>query len=130
MAALPLDPMYSRTVLAALELGCAADVLTIIAMLGAENIFVVPKDKKAEAAQARANFSSPYGDHLALLNVWNSWHVAQRSTDWCFDNFISARAMKKVSVRIVVCLPFALSSLLRRTFASSWCPTAQTWGER
>ena len=104
MAALPIDPMYSRTVLAALELGCAEEVLTIIAMLGAESIFVVPRDKKAEAAQARANFSSPYGDHLALLNVWNSWNVAQRSSDWCFDNFVSLRALKKVSVRIAYLL--------------------------
>ena len=99
MAALPLDPMYSRTVHAALELGCADEVLTIIAMLGADNVFVVPRDKKTEAAAARANFSSPYGDHLALLNVWNSWNVAQRSSAWCFDNFVSMRALKKVSVR-------------------------------
>ena len=39
MAQLPLDPPLSRTLLAADELRCLPEALTVVAMLSAESIF-------------------------------------------------------------------------------------------
>lgn len=34
------------------------------------------------------------GDHIALLNVYNSWKENDYSKQWCSDNFIQFRSMK------------------------------------
>lgn len=40
MVALPLEPALARALLAAAELGCVPDMLTVAAMLSAESIFM------------------------------------------------------------------------------------------
>lgn len=40
MVALPLDPALARALLEASELGCVPDMLTVVAMLSAESIFM------------------------------------------------------------------------------------------
>ena len=35
------------------------------------------------------------GDHLALMNVFNSWQDCDYSTQWCFENFVQHRTMKQ-----------------------------------
>jgi pre-mRNA-splicing factor ATP-dependent RNA helicase DHX16 len=63
-------------------------------------IFYSPKDKKVHAEQARKNFFRPGGDLLGLLAVWDSWVETDYSTQWCYENFIQYRSMKKArSVR-------------------------------
>ena len=37
----------------------------------------------------------PGGDHLTLLNVYNQWAETDYSTQWCFENFIQYRSMKR-----------------------------------
>ena len=32
---------------------------------------------------------------MTLLNVWNAWAETQHSTQWCFENFIQVRSMRK-----------------------------------
>lgn len=38
----------------------------------------------------------PESDHLTFLNVYMQWRLHRYSTKWCNDNFIHAKAMKKV----------------------------------
>ena len=40
MAALPLEPMYSKAILVAEELGCSAEVLTLVSSLSVDSIFL------------------------------------------------------------------------------------------
>lgn len=53
------------------------------------------KEKKIHADNARKSFFRPGGDHLALLNVFNSWAENGYSQNWCFENFIQIRSLKR-----------------------------------
>ncbi len=54
MAEFPLDPPVSKMLIASVDLGCSDEVLTIIGMLSAQNIFYRPREKQAQApARAR-----------------------------------------------------------------------------
>lgn len=76
---------------------CADDVITIVAMLDAGNaIFYRPKDRAVHADNARANFvRGKPGDHLALMDVYNQWVSTGYSTQWCYENYVQVRSMKK-----------------------------------
>lgn len=75
---------------------CVEQILTITAMLSVNNaIFYRPKDKVVHADNARVNFFRPGGDHLTLLNVYDQWVETGYSTQWCFENFIQHRSMKR-----------------------------------
>uniref|UniRef100_A0A6Q2ZLN6 RNA helicase n=1 Tax=Esox lucius TaxID=8010 RepID=A0A6Q2ZLN6_ESOLU len=90
MAELPVDPMLSKMIL------CSEQVLTIAAMLSVNNsIFYRPKDKVVHADNARQNFVVPGGDHMVLLNVYTQWAESGYSTQWCYENFIQFRSMKR-----------------------------------
>ncbi|XP_041649434.1 pre-mRNA-splicing factor ATP-dependent RNA helicase DHX16 [Cheilinus undulatus] len=96
MAELPVDPMLSKMVLASEQYKCSEEVLTIAAMLSVNNsIFYRPKDKVVHADNARMNFVVPGGDHLVLLNVYTQWVESGYSTQWCYENFIQFRSMRR-----------------------------------
>ncbi|XP_064405869.1 pre-mRNA-splicing factor ATP-dependent RNA helicase DHX16-like [Halichondria panicea] len=96
MAEFPVGPMLSKMLLAAENYSCTEEILTITAMLSVNNsIFYRPKDRIVYADNARANFFRPGGDHLTLLNVYTEWVETDFSMQWCFDNFIQYRSMKR-----------------------------------
>ena len=65
-------------------------------MLSVNNsIFYRPKDKVVHADTARVNFFLPGGDHITLMNVYNQWEETSYSTQWCYENFIQHRSMKR-----------------------------------
>src|SRR5207248_10674688 len=70
-------------------------LLTIVAMLSVQTVFYRPKEKQTQADQKKAKFHDPHGDHLTLLNVYNSWKQNKFSNPWCFENFIQARSMRR-----------------------------------
>ncbi|XP_074655901.1 pre-mRNA-splicing factor ATP-dependent RNA helicase DHX16-like isoform X2 [Tubulanus polymorphus] len=96
MAEFPVDPMLSKMILASEKYKCSDEILSITAMLSVNNsIFYRPKDKIVHADTARQNFFKPGGDHLTLLNVYNQWVETDYSTQWCYENFIQHRSMKR-----------------------------------
>ncbi|KAM3613919.1 uncharacterized protein V6R79_007063 [Siganus canaliculatus] len=96
MAELPVDPMLSKMILASEQYKCSDEVLTIAAMLSVNNsIFYRPKDKVVHADNARMNFVVPGGDHMVLLNVYTQWVESGYSTQWCYENFIQFRSMRR-----------------------------------
>ncbi|XP_067456862.1 pre-mRNA-splicing factor ATP-dependent RNA helicase DHX16 [Thunnus thynnus] len=96
MAELPVDPMLSKMILASEQYKCSEEVLSIAAMLSVNNsIFYRPKDKVVHADNARMNFVVPGGDHLVLLNVYTQWVESGYSTQWCYENFIQFRSMRR-----------------------------------
>ena len=52
MAEFPLEPPMSKMLIASVDLGCSEEVLTIIGMLSAQNIFYRPREKQAQARHA------------------------------------------------------------------------------
>jgi len=96
MAEFPCDPMMAKMLLASEKYKCATEILSIAAMLSNNaSIFYRPKDKIIHADTARKNFFVPGGDHLTLLNVYNQWAETDYSTQWCYENFIQHRSMKR-----------------------------------
>ncbi|CCU75879.1 Putative ATP-dependent RNA helicase [Blumeria hordei DH14] len=95
MADFPMDPSMAKVVIAAVNLGCCEEILSIVAMLSLPTVFYRPKEKQAQADQKKSKFHDPHGDHLTLLNVYNSWKQNKFANPWCFENFIQARSMRR-----------------------------------
>lgn len=95
MADFPMEPSLAKVLIAATDLGCSDEILSIVAMLNLPTIFYRPKEKQQQADQKKAKFHDPHGDHLTLLNVYNAWKQSGFSAPWCFENFIQARSMKR-----------------------------------
>ncbi|KAG1347828.1 pre-mRNA-splicing factor ATP-dependent RNA helicase DEAH1 [Cocos nucifera] len=97
MAEFPLDPMLSKMIVASDKYKCSEEIISIASMLSVGNsIFYRPKDKQVHADNARMNFhTGNVGDHIALLNVYNSWKETDYSTQWCYENYIQVRSMKR-----------------------------------
>lgn len=93
MAAFPLDPRFTNLLLSAEQLGCTEEMLTIVALLTAENVFQIPstKDKLEEANQVHKKFQAPEGDLLTLLNVWRAFRNSAGSPGWCRSQFLIPR---------------------------------------
>lgn len=96
MAEFPVDPMMAKMLLASEKYKCSEEVVAIAAMLSVNGaIFYRPKDKIIHADTARKNFNHMHGDHLSLLQVYNQWAESDYSTQWCYENFIQFRSMKR-----------------------------------
>ncbi|XP_050204764.1 pre-mRNA-splicing factor ATP-dependent RNA helicase DEAH1-like isoform X2 [Mercurialis annua] len=97
MAEFPLDPMLSKMIVASDKYKCSDEIISIAAMLSIGNsIFYRPKDKQVHADNARLNFhTGNVGDHIALLKVYSSWKETNYSTQWCYENYIQVRSMKR-----------------------------------
>ncbi|RUS25213.1 P-loop containing nucleoside triphosphate hydrolase protein [Jimgerdemannia flammicorona] len=95
MAEFPLDPPLAKMLILSVDLGCSDEILTVVAMLNAQNIFYRPKEKQTQADAKKAKFHQPEGDHLTLLTVYNAWKAGKFSNAWCFENFIQARSMRR-----------------------------------
>ena len=97
MAEFPLDPMLSKTLVASDQYGCSEEVATVCCMLSSGNtIWYRPKDKLQLADHAHQAFHlGGVGDHLALMNVYNQWADAEYSAQWCFENFVQVRSMRR-----------------------------------
>ncbi|KAI7754434.1 hypothetical protein M8C21_019224, partial [Ambrosia artemisiifolia] len=97
MADFPLDPMLSKMIVASDKYRCSDEIISIAAMLSTgSSIFYRPKDKQEHADNARMNFHiGNVGDHIALLKVYSSWKETNFSTQWCYENYIQVRSMKR-----------------------------------
>ncbi|XP_020273107.1 pre-mRNA-splicing factor ATP-dependent RNA helicase DEAH1-like [Asparagus officinalis] len=97
MVEFPLDPKLSKMIIASDKYQCSAEIITIAAMLTTGNsISYRPKELKVHAENAWLKFhQGNVGDHIGLLNVYNSWKENNFSSQWCYDNFIQVRSMKR-----------------------------------
>lgn len=97
MAEFPLDPMLSKMIVVSDKYKCSDEIISIAAMLSVGgSIFYRPKDKQVHADNARMNFhTGNIGDHIALLKVYSSWKETNYSTQWCYENYIQVRSMKR-----------------------------------
>lgn len=95
MADFPMEPSLAKVLIAAIGLDCSDEMLSIVAMLNLPNVWYRPKEKQQQADQKKSKFHDPHGDHLTLLNVYNSWKTSGYSSPWCFENYIQARSMRR-----------------------------------
>lgn len=95
MADFPMEPALAKALIASVDMGCSEEMLSIVAMLSVQTVFYRPKEKQQQADQKKSKFHDPHGDHLTLLNVWNSWKQSNYSNPWCHEHFIQARQMRR-----------------------------------
>ncbi|KAI9458985.1 P-loop containing nucleoside triphosphate hydrolase protein [Boletus coccyginus] len=91
MAEFPLDPQLSKMLISSPEFLCSNEILTITAMLSVPSIWLRPNNQRKEADAAKALLTVPDGDHLTLLNVYNSYMQSDRN--WTWINYLSARGL-------------------------------------
>lgn len=96
MVEFPLDPTLSKMLIVSEEMGCSTEVLTIVSMLSIPSLFFRPKGREEDADAKKEKFQVPESDHLTYLNVYNQWQKHKFSNKWCTDNFLHAKALKKV----------------------------------
>ncbi|XP_031268173.1 pre-mRNA-splicing factor ATP-dependent RNA helicase DEAH10 [Pistacia vera] len=108
MARLPLDPIYSKSLIVASQFNCLEEMLITVAMLSVESIFYAPREKLEEARTAMKCFASPDGDHLTLINVFRrseeflenrKMEISKEKNEkllrkWCKENFINSRSLR------------------------------------
>ncbi len=80
-----IDPRLARCVLAAWNLNCVYEVVTIASMLHVRHVWS-PGGKKSR--DARSQFAVKEGDLVTYLNVWRGWEQNRRSPKWAYKNYI------------------------------------------
>ncbi|KAL6452830.1 cdc28 Pre-mRNA-splicing factor ATP-dependent RNA helicase-like protein cdc28 [Candida maltosa Xu316] len=97
MSEFPLDPVFTKCILASETFGNTKQIIGIIAMLSeSSGLFYRPKDKQELADKRKQEFNDAKGDHFMLLTIWNQWVESGYSVQWCKDYFIQYKTMKRV----------------------------------
>lgn len=116
MATLPLDPSLAAAALAAADLGCLQDLLTVAAMLSADAIFAGGRgpeqlvrgdqDRHGRAsgaitAEGRAALadamSEGLGDHIMMLRLYQKWEATGFCQRWARECGLDVRGMRFAS---------------------------------
>lgn len=99
MAVFPLDPKFSRTILASRELGCSKEVVDLVSVLSASSrLFLgVPNDDSGSVG-SQEKFKHPSGDHYTTLNAFRAYQEVASSGSgeaktWCARNFLNERTL-------------------------------------
>ncbi|KAL5638958.1 hypothetical protein ACGC1H_003356 [Rhizoctonia solani] len=95
MAEFPLDPQLAKMLIVSPEFRCSNEILTIVAMLSVPNVWLRPNNQRKEADAAKALLTVPDGDHLTLLNVYNNYFNNKDDKNWCWNNYLSQRALQQ-----------------------------------
>lgn len=96
MAKFPISPKFTRSLISGADSKIIEDVLSVVSILGeSSSLFYRPKDKREQADNRKESFSEPQGDHLLLLNLWNQWKDTGYSSQWCQDNFVQYKTLKR-----------------------------------
>ncbi|XP_020523399.1 probable pre-mRNA-splicing factor ATP-dependent RNA helicase DEAH4 isoform X2 [Amborella trichopoda] len=97
MAELPLEPSLARTLIAANEFGCLPEALTVAAMLSTDTFLLPSNSKGGEKKRKQIITNLPngsgWGDHIQLLQIYNTWHQMDYDPRWCKDNGLHVRSM-------------------------------------
>ena len=78
LARLPIDPRLGRMLLEAERLGCASEVLVIVAALSIQDVRERPAEHQGTADASHARLADPYSDFITYLNLWRYLAVQAR----------------------------------------------------
>ncbi len=118
MAELPLNPRMSKALLTSLQRGCAVEMLAVAAMCSVGDPFVSQSNTGALRASFQADgticgagptradmgkklqkcidsFTSPLGDHISLLNVYNGYTESGNSPRWCEERCLQYQVLQQ-----------------------------------
>ena len=78
LARLPIDPRLGRMLLEAQRLGCASEVLVIVAALSIQDVRERPAEHQGAADASHARLADPHSDFITYLNLWRYLAVQAR----------------------------------------------------
>ncbi|KAG2499040.1 hypothetical protein HYH03_003225 [Edaphochlamys debaryana] len=114
MAGLPLEPGLARALLAARELGCVPQMISVAAMLSSEHVFLAgqgpgdaaapsgkedgrrgpdPPHTRAAKERLRGLMAEGLGDHVLLLRLWEGWAAAGCNKEFARDYGLDLRGL-------------------------------------
>jgi len=102
MAVFPLEPKFSRTILASGEFGCSKEVIDLVSVLSASSkLFLDVPNDDSSAVWPRDKFEHPSGDHCTILNAFRAYQevissgTGGEAKTWCARNFLNERALSE-----------------------------------
>ena len=101
MAELALEPMMAKVLLGSSAFGCLSEILSIAAMVSLQGSVWFSHDEKKAEESARRKFAAEEGDHLTLLNVYQTFVTkGKKDVQWCRANYLNYKSMQRaVSIR-------------------------------
>ncbi|KAI1195997.1 P-loop containing nucleoside triphosphate hydrolase protein [Nemania serpens] len=102
MAELAVEPMMAKALLSAPSFNCLNEILTIAAMTSLGGAVWVQQDGgKKQMESARRRFAAEEGDHLTLLNVYQTFVTkGKKESRFCHENYLNFKALNRaVSIR-------------------------------
>ncbi|XP_069729929.1 ATP-dependent RNA helicase DHX33 isoform X2 [Phaenicophaeus curvirostris] len=97
MAAFPLEPKFSKTILASPKFRCTEEILTIVSLYSVDSVLYNPPSRRDEVQAVRKKFISSEGDHLTLLSLYRAFRKVNGNKTWCKQNFVNGRNMMLAS---------------------------------
>lgn len=101
MAEMPVEPRLAKTLLLSYEFGCGEEILSIAAMCSVDHPFIIPRGRaRIEAKQhfneCVADLAVLDGDHLTLLNIYNTFIEHERDgRSWCDSMCLNHRILTR-----------------------------------
>ncbi|KAK4692609.1 hypothetical protein P7C71_g4626, partial [Lecanoromycetidae sp. Uapishka_2] len=97
MAELSVEPMMAKTLLSATAMGCLPEILSVAAMTSLQGAVWFHHDgEKKFMDTARRKFAVEEGDHLTLLNVYQTFVTkGRKESKWCRDNYLNFKSMTR-----------------------------------
>ncbi|ORX41168.1 ATP-dependent RNA helicase prh1 [Kockovaella imperatae] len=93
----PLDPSHARILLAAFDFGCPSEIIDILSLLNAGELWIDISSEREGISEARNKFLAREGDHLTSFNAFQAYLAVreQKATPqkWCRDNFVNPRTL-------------------------------------
>lgn len=78
MSLFPLDPMYSKCIVSAVNYDCVNEILDLISIVSTENVFCEPSQNNRDQALAQhRHFNERHGDHPTLLKIFQQYQQCQ-----------------------------------------------------
>ena len=102
MAELSVEPMMAKVLLSAPKFDCLSEILSIAAMTSLQGATWFSHDGEKKATEtARRKFAVEEGDHLTLVNVYQTFVTkGKKDSTWCRKNYLNYKSMTRaVSVR-------------------------------
>ncbi|GAA5834456.1 hypothetical protein JCM11251_007013 [Rhodosporidiobolus azoricus] len=100
MAALPLDPVYARVLIASFAEGCPREIIDLVSLINSsDQLLPNAAATRDQATAARSKFIHRTGDHMMLLNILKAFDELDGKDErkvWCKDNFVSYKALRSV----------------------------------
>lgn len=97
---LPVDVQIAKLVLYGAFYRCLDSALTLAAIIGDQEPFVAPMDKKVRADEVKDSWSPPgfRSDLLAAVSAYNYWYTIQSTGRYAeANNFLSENFIKKAN---------------------------------